>query len=185
MRGQWQPRTPLTSANLRAAQAGVRARKASAKKAATRAVVGRAEARRTNGGRALDGTCVDCGGPLKRPRHLRCEQCLEQTPGQSRDLRRRRGRAIAAAQAGLVQWRADHPVGERPPAEAFAVIREGLGRLKLTEIMAATRLSKSMASQIRSGRTVPHVRHWQALATLAAHAGREVSPEPDQRATTG
>lgn len=60
-------------------------------------------------------------------------------------------RAIAAAQAGLVQWRDEHPGEERPPTDAFAPIREGLRGVKLTEIRAATGLSKSMASQIRSG----------------------------------
>jgi len=33
--------------------------------------------------------------------------------------------------------------------------------------VAATGLSKSMASQIRSGPIVPHVRHWPMLADLA------------------
>jgi hypothetical protein len=57
------------------------------------------------------------------------------------------------------------------PPEAFAPIREGLADVKLTEIMAATGLSKSMASHIRSGRTVPHARHWPALAGTG-HGGR-------------
>jgi hypothetical protein len=40
--------------------------------------------------------------------------------------------------------------------------------VKLAEIMAATGFSKSMASQIRSGRrSVPHVRRWPTLAKLA------------------
>jgi hypothetical protein len=115
----------------------------------------------------LVGTCVECGGPLTRPRHLRCERCLEQAPGQSREVRRRRGRAIAAAQADLALWRAEHLGEESPPSYAFALIRDRLAGSKLTEIMAATGLSKSMASQIRSGRVVPHVRHWPALADLA------------------
>jgi len=166
VRGQWQARTPLTGAKLRAAQATVRARKASAKQAATRAVAGRAEAWRASGKATLVGGCVDCGAPLTRPRHLRCERCLEQTPGQSRAVRRRRGRAIAAAQADLAQWRSEHLGEERAPTEAFAPIHERLVGVKLAEIMTATGLSKSMASQIRSGRVVPHVRHWPALVRL-------------------
>jgi hypothetical protein len=184
VRGSWTPRTPLTSAKLRAAQAGVRARKASAKQGATRAAAGRAAVRRANGEEVLDGTCVDCGGPLTRPRHLRCDRCLEQTPGQSREVRRRRGQAIAAAQAGLADWRIGQLGEERLPPEGFNPIRERLAGFKLMQIMAATGLSKSMASQIRSGRTVPHVRHWQALARLAGISWRETSPERDQRATT-
>jgi hypothetical protein len=59
------------------------------------------------------------------------------------------------------------PKRQRAPPEAFAPIRDGLAGVKLTEIMAATGLAKSTASQLCSGRTVPHVRHWPALATLA------------------
>jgi hypothetical protein len=99
--------------------------------------------------------------------HSRCEACWAKMPAQSREVRRRRGRAIAAAVAGVHDWRAEHPDSHRPPAEAFAPIRDGLASVKLSEIMAATGLAKSSASQIRSGRTVPAVRHWAALAELA------------------
>jgi hypothetical protein len=116
---------------------------------------------------ALVGTCVDCGGPLTRPRHVRCKNCQEKIPGQTRAVRRERGRAIAAAHGGLAEWRAEHADRDRPPPEAFAPIRDSLAGVKLREIMAATGLSKSMASQIRSGRAVPHVRHWPALFRLA------------------
>jgi hypothetical protein len=64
-------------------------------------------------------------------------------------------------------WRGKNPNSEHPPAEAFGSIRRGLADVKLTAIMAAAGLAKSSASQIRSGRTVPHVRHWSALAALA------------------
>jgi CRISPR-associated endonuclease Cas1 len=170
VRGQYLPRTPLTGRKLRTAQSVVRARKVAAKRAATTATTARAVARRADGQMALVGTCVDCGGPLTRPRNLRCETCQEQTPGQSRAVRRQRGRAIAAARADLAEWRAEHPQDERPSAETFAPIRTGLDGIKLADIRAATGLSKSMASQIRSGRVVPHVRHWGALAELALAA---------------
>jgi transcriptional regulator with XRE-family HTH domain len=39
-------------------------------------------------------------------------------------------------------------------------------RDELTAIMAATGLAKSTASQVRSGRAVPHARHLPALAEL-------------------
>jgi hypothetical protein len=38
--------------------------------------------------------------------------------------------------------------------------------VKLADIMAATGLSKTSASMVRAGRTVPHVRHWPALRSL-------------------
>jgi hypothetical protein len=118
--------------------------------------------------RAPGGRHTRCGGPLTRPRHVRCEACWAKTPAQSREVRRRRGRAIAAAVAGVHDWRSEHPGEARPPAEAFAPIRDRLASVKLTAIMVATGLAKSTASQVRSGRAVPHVRHWQALEELAS-----------------
>lgn len=52
-------------------------------------------------------------------------------------------------------------------ADAFDPVREGLAGRKLAEIIAAIGLSTSMASQIRSGRIVPHARLWPALSVLA------------------
>jgi hypothetical protein len=167
IRGQYQPRTPLTGTKLRTAQAVVRARKVSANRAAASARSARAVARRADGQMALLGTCVGCGGPLARARHLRCETCQEQTPGQSRAVRRQRGRAIAAAHTALAEWRTAHAGEERPSPDAFAPIRDALVDVKLMDIVAATGLSKSMASQVRSGRAVPHVRHWATLARVA------------------
>lgn len=42
-----------------------------------------------------------------------------------------------------------------------------LGDCKLAAIMAATGLSKQLAADIRSGRHIPHPRHFEALAKLA------------------
>ena len=176
VRGQWSLRTPLTGAKLRRAQAIVKARKVAAKRAATAATSARAAARREDGTATLRGSCIECGGALRRPRDLRCERCQDETPGQARAARRRRGQAIAAAQAGIAEWQAEHSDDDRPSREAFAPIREALTGLKLTEIMTATGLSKSMASQIRSGRAVPHIRHWEALRALGAEIG---SPRDD------
>jgi CRISP-associated protein Cas1 len=168
VRGAWTPRTPLSRVKARTAQAQVRERKRTRGPRIDRSVDAKAAARRAKTDQsALLATCIDCGGALTRPRHLRCEQCWERTPAQSRDVRRRRGQAIAAGIAGVHDWRAANPCESRPPAEAFAPIREGLAGVKLAEIMTAAGLAKSSASQIRSGRTVPHVRHWPALAALA------------------
>jgi hypothetical protein len=124
VRGQYQPRPPLTGGKLRGAQAVVRAREVSAKRAAASATSARAVARRADGHMALVGNCMDCGGPLTRARHLRCENCQEKIPGQSRAVRRQRGRAIAAAHAGLTDWRSEHANEDRPSPEAFAPIEK-------------------------------------------------------------
>jgi hypothetical protein len=47
------------------------------------------------------------------------------------------------------------------------IILPGLANLKLRDIIDACGVSKALASMIRSGRHVPQLRHWSALATLA------------------
>jgi predicted component of type VI protein secretion system len=70
------------------------------------------------------------------------------------------------ARSELDAWRAEHPHAKARP-EDFAAIRAGLREVKLAEIMAALGISKASASSWRSGRVVPALRHWPALATLA------------------
>ena len=52
------------------------------------------------------------------------------------------------------------------PSE-FAPIREALSGIPLQRIMDAIGVSRTAGSKIRSGKLVPHVRHWEALARLA------------------
>jgi hypothetical protein len=167
VQGKWQPTTRLTGRAQRAAEARVKARKAQAKWAGDQAHGPRATARREQLDQAtLFATCLRCGGPLTRSRHIYCEACWDTTPGQARETRRRRGQAIAASARERGRYDAEHP-GTRPDPEAFASIRERLAAVKLNEIMAATGLSKTTASQIRLGSVVPHRRHWPALQQLA------------------
>ena len=70
------------------------------------------------------------------------------------------------ARSELDAWRAEHPHAKARP-EDFAAIRAGLRDVKLAEIMTALSVSKASASSWRSGRVVPALRHWPALATLA------------------
>ncbi|MDA8314744.1 MAG: CRISPR-associated endonuclease Cas1 [Actinomycetota bacterium] len=173
--------TPLTAAKATAAQAEVRRRKAEEARARAEAAGGlhraakpvrRPRAKAPEQAAAGLARCLDCGGPLTRPRHVRCETCWERQPGQSREARRRRGRSIAMARSELDAWRAEHPHAKARP-EDFAAIRAGLGDVKLAEIMTTLGVSKASASSWRSGRIVPALRHWPALATLA---GVEVPP---------
>lgn len=76
------------------------------------------------------------------------------------------------ARSELDAWRAEHPHAKARP-EDFAAIRAGLRDVKLAEIMTTLGVSKASASSWRSGRIVPALRHWPALATLA---GVEVPP---------
>lgn len=166
--GKWQPRTPLTGRNHRAAQARVRARKAIAGALAQRSADGRRQAQRVASGTAATAlaTCIDCGGPLARSRHLRCPACWDQTPGQAREARRRRGQAIAAARASQEAWRAEHPGAVIDRADFLATITPGLMKLPLKAIMEAAGVTKASASSYRNGKSVPHPSYWPALARL-------------------
>ena len=168
--------TPLTARKATAASAEVRRRKAQAALAKAQADAGlhraaqpvrrrRAPAPATAAGALA--RCLDCGGPLTRPRHVRCEACWERQGGaQSREARRRRGRSIAMARSELEHWRAEHPHASARP-EDFEAIRAGLGSVTLAAIMAATGCSKATASGWRSGRHVPPLARWEILAKLA------------------
>ena len=87
-------------------------------------------------------------------------------PSQSPEIRGRRGRAIAARCRIAVEWDAAH--GDEPydPDRFRREILPGLAGVKLVDIMAATGWSKSFASRVRAGGSVPHVSTWRALANL-------------------
>ncbi len=87
-------------------------------------------------------------------------------PGFDAASRARRGQGIAATRAELERWRAEHPDTSADPEEFRQAILPGLARVKLREIMAACSVAKSTASMIRSGRHLPALRHWPALARL-------------------
>ncbi|MGH9110023.1 MAG: CRISPR-associated endonuclease Cas1 [Acidimicrobiales bacterium] len=167
--------TPLTRAKATAAQAGVRRRKTAEARAKAEAVntehrlaqpIRRPRTIDVERVATLFATCVDCGGPLARSRHVRCPACWERQPGQSREARKRRGRSIAMARSELEQWKAEHPHANADPA-AFEPIRAGLATVKLSAIVAACGVSKATASSWRAGRYVPPVRHWDALTQLS------------------
>jgi CRISPR-associated endonuclease Cas1 len=176
--GKLSTTTPLTNAKAATAQAAVRRRKA--QEARARAEAAHAEYRATqptrrpaavdpNRAATLFATCIDCGGQLARSRHVRCPSCWERQPGQSREARRRRGRSIAMARSELDRWRAEHPHARANPVD-FAPVRDALSTVKLSAIMTACAVSKATASGWRSGRQLPPLRHWQALAELAGVA---------------
>jgi CRISPR-associated protein Cas1 len=161
--GSYTATTRLTGRKQRAAQAKVKARKQLAKTSAR-------PARRQ---RAADfaptlpfTTCVSCGAPLERKRHLRCPTCWASQPGQDEETRRKRGRAIAASRAELERWKSENRDARTDPETFRRQILPGLQLLKLAEIMQATGMAKSSASMVRSGTRVPALRHWNALAHL-------------------
>jgi CRISPR-associated protein Cas1 len=166
--GKWEARTPLTGRNHRAAQARVRARRQVAGTISRQSADPRRQAQRVATGTAATvlATCVDCGGPLARSRHLRCAACLESTPGQAREVRRRRGQAIAVARSAQEAWRTEHPDAVIDRADFLATITPRLVDIPLRQIMDAAGVTKASASDYRRGKHVPHPSYWPALAEL-------------------
>jgi CRISPR-associated endonuclease Cas1 len=160
--GKYIARTRLTGSKQRAAQAIVKARKGQATSPPAR------RQRPTVTAETLPfTTCVSCGAPVERKRHLRCPSCWAKQPGQDEQTRRKRGRAIAASRAELERWKSEHPTARTDPEAFRREILPGLQGVKLTDIMSATGMAKSSASMTRSGARVPAVKHWGALARLA------------------
>lgn len=170
--------TPLTGAKGKASSATVRRRKAAAAAVQAQGVndahrlaqpIRRPTTPSPARAATLFATCVDCGEPLARSRHVRCPACWERQPSQSRDARRKRGRSIAMARSELERWKAEHPHANADPAE-FERIRLGLANVQLSAIVAACGVSKATASAWRAGRYVPPMRHWDALAEMTGVA---------------
>src|ERR1035438_8306402 len=77
---------------------------------------------------------------------------------------RRQGmREMRAARA---VWETDHKGQFHDPAWFEREVLPGLQVVSLTQIAKATGMSTSSASQVRSGKRVPHPRHWEALMGL-------------------
>jgi hypothetical protein len=170
MEGKYRPVTPLTRRNSQRAARSVKARKAAiaSEVAARRSSPASRQRARTTEAEIVFRTCSTCGGKLNRSRHVRCPTCWALQPGQATATRESRGRAIAASREELERWKAEH-AGEVGDPTVFArSILPGLAKVKLSEIMAACGVAKSTASMIRSGRHVPALRHWEALAELSA-----------------
>jgi CRISPR-associated protein Cas1 len=111
-------------------------------------------------------SCPDCGSPVAHAQRVRCDNCIDNDPRQTAEVRGRRSRAIAARRAADRAWTSGGAEGSYDPAD-WEQIRAGLKGVKLNEIMAATGLSKSFSSAIRSGKHRPHASHWTSLARLA------------------
>lgn len=68
------------------------------------------------------------------------------------------GKALAKARAAHQQgW---------DPSDWEKTIQPGLANVSLAKIMDATGLGPASASGARTGKLVPHPRHWTALADL-------------------
>ena len=163
MDGTYSEVTPLTSRRHRDAQALVKARKASARAAATSSPT----LQKPMSTNALPlWTCPDCGGAVTNPRHVRCEACIDADPASTPEVKRRRGAAIAARKRALAEWDKANPGAVYDPELFRQEILPRLQTVKLSEIAAAAGCCKASASDIRRGKWAPHVSTWSALAAL-------------------
>jgi hypothetical protein len=79
----------------------------------------------------------------------------------------RRSTANAEHMLAQQRWELEHE-GEAFDREWYlAELLPGLSAVTLTTIARATGMSTSAASKIRSGKRVPHPKHWEALRVLA------------------
>jgi hypothetical protein len=164
MDGTYSAATPLTGRRTRDAQAIVKARKAATRLAASST---KARQRPASEQVALPlWTCPDCGGAVTNPRHVRCDACIAADPAQAPEIRGRRGTAIAARKRALSEWDKANPDVVYDPELFHRKILPRLGTVKLSEIVKATGLSKSYASQVRAGKFTPHVSTWRAFDEL-------------------
>jgi hypothetical protein len=73
--------------------------------------------------------------------------------------------AIRTRRNEVLDWNLAHPHMVTDPA-IYEPIRIGLASVALGQIVAGMGLSKSHVQAVRSGKKVPHARHWAALADL-------------------
>jgi CRISPR-associated endonuclease Cas1 len=168
-------RTPLTKANVRAAQ-----RRGDNPRPTTPPPT-----------QPVPNRCRDCGAELTVRSRKVCPACapadlarrgreyLPRANARLAELRatgadpnadpqvvKRKRAALQRNRAALLAWQRDNP-GVRPDPDMF--LREIQPRLTdrtTRELQAATGLSESACSRIRRGKLVPHFRHWAALRRL-------------------
>jgi hypothetical protein len=71
----------------------------------------------------------------------------------------------------LQQWTAAHPGTIAEPQLLASEILPLIQGLPLSDLVRATGLTHGYLSQIRSGRKVPHRRHWPRLVEVGTRAG--------------
>jgi hypothetical protein len=119
-------------------------------------------------------TCVDCGGELSRGRHLRCPTCWTTIRGQDDSTRARRGKAISESKRLQNAWLKENPMTAGSPEEFRTTILPALASVQLSTIMERCGVSKSTASNIRAGKHIPHIRHWEALRDVGLTSPEDI-----------
>jgi hypothetical protein len=85
----------------------------------------------------------------------------------------RRKQANSAKRIEQATWESDHTGAVKDPTWFRSEVLPRLRGVTLTTIARATGMSTSAASKVRSGRMVPHMRHWRVLSQLGGDARPE------------
>jgi hypothetical protein len=109
---------------------------------------------------------------LRRRPQVRAMREFDRRPDPAADSRyqtpavRKRQRTMDGVYRANGRWSATNTPG-MTREQFLAQVVPGLARVTLPRLIAATGLSNASCSTIRRGLTVPHPRHWGALAQLA------------------
>jgi CRISPR-associated protein Cas1 len=165
-------RTPLTQRNVRAAQSpGPRARQ------------------RVSTAASITPTCRDCGDVLLNQQRKLCSRCWSverkqlatkrasaglqrlaelrasgNDPSNTAEVRAQRAVSLSSRKREQLTYDKTHDTAQ--PWDPSIIT--ALSDVPLSAIGAATGLSISACSRIRSGKLIPHRRHWNTLVGLAA-----------------
>jgi len=171
--GKIRARTPLTnSTRVAAGQPGRRAR--SVARAVALAGTARVDRHCEHCGRTLTGAarkvCADCR-PEQRRHHLADMMAVSRTDAwrersTSDATRQKRAASVATNLAESTRWETErgHHVSDRA-----AYLRDTaplLENLTTADVARALGVSRSSALRIRTGKLIPHVRHWASLHAL-------------------
>ena len=127
------------------------------------------------------GVCKDCGTPIK-PDQSYCASCAVtantaslvqaahhgRIAAQSRKAQARRAETQRRHAAALQAWRPSDQPAWLNEETYRGKIQPRLAGVTVSAISFALGISEPYATDIRSGRRVPHPRHWQTLARLVA-----------------
>lgn len=111
-------------------------------------------------------TCLDCGGAVTSPRHVRYDACIAVDPAQTPEVRGPRAPLSMLASVRCPSGDKANPGAVYDPELFRRDILPKLAGVNLSEIVEAIACSKASASDIRGGKRVPNLSSWPALGEL-------------------
>jgi hypothetical protein len=126
--------------------------------------------------------CANCNGPhvtaLAHARAQRARDSLAKTrasgqdPTTTTEALRKRAASVAANHVAMAGWQTAHPDQTADPDVYWTQIQPFLGAVSVSQIRRELGVSPALASKMRAGSLLPHVRHWDAPRALPNHPTR-------------